>query len=69
MPFCYFVCMGTLPACMCTVDMKCPQKPEVGVGPGIGFTGDVSCQPCWCWKPNPGPLDKQPVFLNMELSL
>lgn len=44
--------------------------------PGEGFGSvelkkkkDVCETSCWCWKLNIGPVDGQPVLLNIEQSL
>jgi hypothetical protein len=47
----------------------CPQRPEESVkssGTGITDSYKLSCE---CWKPNPDPLDKQPVFWTSESSM
>ena len=45
-------------------NMKCPQRPEEGIGsPGTGVRD--SCKPpCECWELNLDPLEGQQVLLE-----
>lgn len=46
----------------------CPRRLEEGIiSSGTVVTDE--CEPCGCWKLNPGPLQKQPLLLTSELPL
>lgn len=65
--FKHFVCLGILPACMCTpcvcLVLTGARKRELDLGcPGIGVMG--SCEPsCGCWGLNVGLLEEHQKFL------
>lgn len=63
--------MGILLVCMYVQHLHtwCHQKPEKDFRfPGTGVT--IRCEPpCAYWKPNPSPLNEQPVLKNTDASL
>lgn len=56
-------------ACMCTTYVSGAHRSEEGIGvPGIAVTS--GCEPpCGSWKPNPGLLQEQQIFLTSKPSL
>lgn len=51
--------------CLCTVCMKCPQRPKRSFSPlGLELYGCKS--PCGCKGSNPNPLEEQPIISKSE---
>lgn len=63
-----YVWMLCLHVCKCTMCIHCWESLKV-LDPLKLMTSEVTdgCKPlCWCWEPNLGPLEEQPVFFTAE---
>lgn len=69
--FYYFMCMVfCFSVCLCTMSLLVPMKARKMQSYLLELKVTSDCElPCGCWGSNPGPLEKQLVFLTSAPSL
>lgn len=63
----YFMCMGVLPTCLCTRNIMCLRRSEVGIR-SLELESQTVVRVHRTWKLNMGPLGEKQVLLTAESS-